>query len=263
MHHNKAPGPKDGPRTSPEQPEAGGCELAHSRKSTGPEGTSNYACVSRARREQQIALIWDTQGKHSWLKLSTTFDATEYSPPWLAKALPRIFNPSHTSCTSSFTRPFYFNVGFSLPRHQQVSSSPQSHGLHSRAPRTGSRLGRALPHSSHATRPPRPAPLLSPRAPRACEQGPRFTLRLRASTCTRPAPAGFYLHTWAATPAPYHKRSRDLATRIGPHGPASRGPASPGHTARIFDPRPRPARLAPDGLRASSSRHGACGLRRS
>ena len=91
LHHNKAPGPEDGPRTSPEQPEAGGCELAHSRKSTGPEATSNYACVSRARREQQIALIWDTQGKHSWLKLSTTFDATESSPPWLAKALPRIF----------------------------------------------------------------------------------------------------------------------------------------------------------------------------
>ena len=246
-------------------------------KSTGLEASSNYACVSRGRREQQIALIWDTQEKHSWLKLSTTFDATEYSPPWLAKALPRIFNPSHTSCTSPFTRPIFI-IWFSLPRHQQVSSSPHSHGLHSRAPRTGSRPGRALTHSSHATRPPRPAPLLSPRAPRACEPGPRFlsprapracepgprfTLRLRASTCTRPAPAGFYLHTWAATPAPYHKRSRDLATRIGPHGPASRGPASPGHTARIFDPRPRPARLAPDGLRASSSRHGACGLRRS
>ena len=161
-------------RTSPEQPEAGGCELAQSRKSTGLEATSNYACVSRGRREQQIALIWDTQGKHSWLKLSTIFDATEYSPPWLAKALPRIFNPSHTSCTSPFTRPIFI-IWFSLPRHQQVSSSPQSHGLHSRAPRTGSRLGRALPHSSHATRPPRPAPLLSPRAPRACEPGPRFT----------------------------------------------------------------------------------------
>ena len=195
-------------------------------------------------------------------ELSTIFDATEYSPPWLAKALPRIFNPSHTSCTSPFTRPIFI-IWFSLPRHQQVSSSPHSHGLHSRAPRTGSRLGRALPHSSHVTRPPRPAPLLSPRAPRACEPGPRFTLRLRASTCTRPAPAGFYLHTWAANPAPYHTRSRDLATRIGPHGPASRGPASPGHTARTFDLRPRPARPAPDGPRASSSRHGACGLRRS
>ena len=143
-------------------------------KSTGLEASSNYACVSRGRREQQIALIWDTQGKHSWLKLSTIFDATESSPPWLAKALPRIFNPSHTSCTSPFTRPIFI-IWFSLPRHQQVSSSPQSHGLHSRAPRTGSRLGRALPHSSHATRPPRPAPLLSPRAPRACEPGPRFT----------------------------------------------------------------------------------------
>jgi hypothetical protein len=64
-------------------------------------------------------------------------------------------------------------------------SGPPMVGLHSRAPRTGSRLGRALPHSSHATRPPRPAPLLSPRAPRACEQGPRFTLHLRASTCLR------------------------------------------------------------------------------
>ena len=69
LHRNKSTGSEDGPRTSPEQPEAGGCELAHSRKSTGPEVTSNYACVSRARREQQIALIWDTQGKHSWLKL--------------------------------------------------------------------------------------------------------------------------------------------------------------------------------------------------
>ena len=96
LHHNKAPGPEDGPRTSPEQPEAGGCELAQSRKSTGLEATSNYACVSRGRREQQIALIWDTQGKHSWLKLSTIFDATEYSPPWLAKALPRIFKFTST-----------------------------------------------------------------------------------------------------------------------------------------------------------------------
>ena len=42
----------------------------------------------------------------------------------------------------------------------------------------------------------------------------------------------------------------------GPHGPASRGPASPGHTARTFDPRLRPARLAPDGLLASFPTRG-------
>ena len=89
-------------RTSPEQPEAGGCELAQSRKSTGPKAASNYACVSRGRREQQIALIWDTQGKHSWLKHSTIFDATEYSPPWLAKALPRIFNSLQESSDPSY-----------------------------------------------------------------------------------------------------------------------------------------------------------------
>ena len=113
-------------RTSPEQPEAGGCELAQSRKSTGLEATSNYACASRGRREQQIALIWDTQEKHSWLKLSTTFDATEYSPPWLAKALPRIFK--FTSTLS----PAFYSILFSLRIFR--SSYPTAIALLGRTP---------------------------------------------------------------------------------------------------------------------------------
>jgi hypothetical protein len=74
-----------------------------------------------------------------------------------------------------------------------------------------------------------PSQGLCPRAPRACEPGPRLTRPygpLLASPST-PCVARFFTpcaarpqpHSWAATPAPSLKRSRDLPTRTGQRAP--------------------------------------------